>query len=110
LSLVAALYVAFSVSSTASSFAASAPISVERTAEAMAGGRRFAVTAIGIRYNLQTGADQGTAKLRLLLMAHRSGDQASGTAILEIFAPDGTPSGPFQHAVTFTRIRVEPVD
>ena len=34
----------------------------------------------------------------------------SGTVVLDVFAPDGTPVGSFPHTVTFTRIRVEPVD
>ena len=74
------------------------------------GNRRFAVTAIGVRYDRQTGADQGSAKLRLLLTVNRSGDQMSGTVILDVFAPDGTPVGSFPHTVTFTRIMVEPVN
>jgi hypothetical protein len=74
------------------------------------GSRRFAVTAIGVRNDIQTGADQGSAKLRLSLTVHRSGDQMSGTAILDVFAPDGSPAGSFTHTVTFTRLKVEPVD
>ena len=35
------------------------------------GGRRFAVTAIGVRYDIQTGADQGSAKLRLFADARQ---------------------------------------
>jgi hypothetical protein len=64
------------------------------------GGRQFAVTAINVRYDIQTDADQDSAKLRLLLTLDRSGDRMSGTAILDVVAPDGRPAWSFTHTIT----------
>jgi hypothetical protein len=50
-------------------------------------------TATRVRYDRQTGADQGSSKLRLLLTVSRSGDEMSGTVVLDVFAPTALLSG-----------------
>ena len=73
------------------------------------GGRQFGVTAVGILYDINTGAYLGYLKARLVLTLNQGGDQMSGTDKVEIFDPDGNlvfavPPG----NTTFTRIKFEP--
>jgi hypothetical protein len=72
------------------------------------GGRQFGVTSLGILYNINTGAYEGMAKVRILLTLNEAGDQMTGTDKVEIILPDGTvipiPSG----TTPYTRIKFEP--
>ena len=74
------------------------------------GGRLFALTQVGVVYDLQTGADQGAAKIRALLTLDAAGDHLSGDAKVDVFSPDGTLLVTFSHTLRFTRIQVEPFD
>ena len=69
------------------------------------GGRRFALTLVGILYDIQTGSYQGAGKVRAFLTLHRSGDEMSATATVEIFSPDGTLVAAIPHTLRFTRMR-----
>lgn len=73
------------------------------------GGGQFAFTAVGILYDIGTGAYLGTLKARGVVTLNGTGDQLSGTDRVDIFDPDGNmvfsvPPGPVQ----FTRIKFEP--
>src|SRR5262245_60888750 len=74
------------------------------------GGRQFALTRVGVLYDLQTGQYQGNGKIRELLTLDRSGDRLSGTAKVDVFAPDGTLLVSFTHTIALSRIKVERLD
>ncbi len=74
------------------------------------GGRQFAITDMVVLYDIQTGDYRGSGKLRALLTLGKGGDRMNGTAKIDIFAPDGTLAVSFLHTVSFTRIKLEPLD
>ncbi len=53
------------------------------------GGRRFAVTEVGILYDINTGHLLGFLKARPVFVLNRAGDEMSGTDHVEITDPDG---------------------
>jgi hypothetical protein len=74
------------------------------------GGRQFAITDVVILYDIHTGDYRGSGKLRATLTLARGGDRMNGRARIDIFAPDGTLAVSFLHTVSFTRIKIEPLD
>jgi len=74
------------------------------------GRRQFAFTSFGVLYDIQTGAYQGSGKIRALVTIDRRGNLMTGTATVDIFDPDGNLIATFPHALNFTRIKVEPLD
>jgi hypothetical protein len=77
---------------------------------ARVGRRQFAITNVVVLYDIQTGEYLGSGKLRAVVTLDKTGDRMSGTATIDIFAPDGTPAIAFSHTLRFTRIEVEPLD
>jgi hypothetical protein len=75
------------------------------------GDRQFAVTTIGLLYDIDTGEYRGYLKARLLLTLDAAGDQMSGTDRVEIYGPDGSVvAGPFTGQAQYTRIEAEPFE
>jgi hypothetical protein len=72
------------------------------------GGRQFGLTLVGLIYDINTGADLGTLKVRVLLTLNATGDQMSGTDKVEIFDPDGELVFTASGDVSYTRIKFEP--
>ena len=72
------------------------------------GGRRFGVTAIGVQYDINTGAYLGMLKVRIVLTVNKAADQISGTDKVEIVTPDGTIIPLGSHSTPYTRIKFEP--
>ena len=72
------------------------------------GGRRFGVTAIGAQYDINTGANLGMLKVRIVLTVNKAGDQMSGTDKVELITPDGTIIALGSHSTPYTRIQFEP--
>ena len=75
------------------------------------GERRFAATAVGLGYDLQTGEYFGLVKIHLVLRVNAAGDRMTGTDRVEVFGPDGALLAAYPPGrVQFTRIEVEPVN
>ena len=74
------------------------------------GGRQFALTTVGILYDIQTGAYQGSVRVRAVLTLARSGDRIDATVKVESFSPDGTLVAAFPHTLRFTRVKVALLD
>ena len=72
------------------------------------GGRQFAVTAIGILYDINTGVYLGYLKARPVLTLNEAGDEMSGTDKVEIFAPDGSLVFSASGKTSYKRIKAEP--
>jgi hypothetical protein len=72
------------------------------------GGRQFAVTAISVNYDINTGAYLGYLKARLVLTINEAGDQLTGTDKVEIFDSAGNVVFTATGNTTFTRIKFEP--
>jgi len=72
------------------------------------GGRQFGVTAFGALYDINTGADLGMLKVRIVLTVDKAGDQMNGTDNVEIINPDGTIIALGSHSTPYTRIKFEP--
>jgi len=72
------------------------------------GGWQFGFTAMGILYDINTGAYLGMLKARALLTLNDAGDQMSGTDKVEVFDPDGNLVFAATGNTTFTRIKFEP--
>ncbi len=73
------------------------------------GRRQFAITSIGVLYDIQTGEYRGAAKLRALLTLEKAGN-LRGDAKVDVFDPNGNLVVSLSHALRFTRITVEPFD
>ncbi|MGH9142468.1 MAG: hypothetical protein ACRD2I_15160 [Vicinamibacterales bacterium] len=74
------------------------------------GGRQFGVTAIGVLYDINTGAYLGTLKVRIRMTVNKTGDRLSGTDNVEILNPDGTTTDLGSHSTPYTRIKFELFD
>jgi len=74
------------------------------------GGRQFGVTAVGVFYDINTGAYLGQLKVRILLKLNKESDQMNGTDNVEIINPDGTITPLGSHTTPYTRIKFEPFD
>jgi hypothetical protein len=72
------------------------------------GSRQFGFTAMGILYDINTGAYLGMLRARALLILNDAGDQMSGTDKVEVFDPDGNLVFAATGSTTFTRIKFEP--
>jgi hypothetical protein len=72
------------------------------------GGRQFGVTAVGVFYDINTGADLGQLKVKIVLTINKTGDQMSGTDNVEIINPDGSTIPLGSHSTPYTRIKFEP--
>jgi hypothetical protein len=72
------------------------------------GGRRFGVTAVGVQYDINTGAYLGMLKVRIELTVNKDADQISGTDKVEIVTPDGTIIPLGSHSTPYKRIKFEP--
>jgi hypothetical protein len=75
------------------------------------GDRTFGSTIVFFRYDPQTGAYAGTAKIRHTLEVARDGQTFTGVAVAELRDPAGNllPIPPHRDAVTGERINVEPI-
>jgi hypothetical protein len=74
------------------------------------GGRQFGVTALGVFYDINTGAYLGQLKVRIRLKLNKAGDRMSGTDDVEIINPDGTITPLGSHTTPYSRIVFEPFD
>ncbi|MDQ3010129.1 MAG: hypothetical protein M3X11_05445 [Acidobacteriota bacterium] len=72
------------------------------------GGRQFGFTAVGLLYDINTGAYLGYLKARVLLTLNEAGDQMSGTDKVEIFGPDGSLVFTATGNTSYKRIKAEP--
>ena len=72
------------------------------------GSRRFALTAVYLRFE-DDGTFLGTTKLRATLELNRAANQGTATFQADQFDPSGTPGATFTGTAAATRIPVQPL-
>ena len=74
------------------------------------GGRRFALTVMGILYDINTGHLLGFLKAQPVLTINRAGDELSGTDKVEVLDPDGNVVFTATGETHYKRIKFESVN
>jgi hypothetical protein len=77
---------------------------------AQRGGRQFAASFISVLYDVQSGENMGSFKLRQTITLNDSGDEWNGPFKLNVFDPDGNVVAVVNGTAHAKRITVEPLD
>jgi hypothetical protein len=110
LSLISFTSDGIAFSSVQSEVSVSQPVFMpQHGAWAQVGRRQFALTLVSVGYDIQTAEYRGSFKIRARLTQAKSG-ALTGDATADHFDAGGNLLFTQQHALRFTRIRVEPID